>query len=247
MKAPHPVASPPPRVFLVDDHPMLVAGLRSLVENDAGCAVCGVACSAGEALEKIRELRPDLVIMDITLPDRSGLDLLKDLQAIRSDLPVLIFSMHDEMLYAERVVRAGARGYLVKGCDASEFVKAIWKVLGGSLHLSDRVSRHILDRLSPAGTSSQGLGQERLTGRELEVFQLLGEGMQPSHIAAQLQISPRTVDAHRNHIRVKLALPDAQAVLREAVVSAELGRSQETAETAGGLPGRAAGESAPGI
>ena len=229
MKETLPVASPSPRVFLVDDHPMLIAGLRSLVENDAGCSVCGEACSAEEALNKIRELRPDLVIMDITLPDRSGLDLLVDLQTIRSGLPVLIFSMHDEMLYAERVLRAGARGYLVKGCDASEFVAAIRKVLAGSLHLSDRVSRHILDRMSHNGTSGKSLGPERLTQRELEVFQLLGLGFQPSHIAAKLQISPRTLDAHRNHIRVKLALPDSQAVLREAVVSAELGRFREEA------------------
>jgi len=228
MKETPPVAASFPRVFLVDDHPMLVAGLRSLVENDAGCIVCGEASSAAEALEKIHDSRPDLVIMDITMPDLSGLELLKDLHAIRSGMPILIFSMHDEMLYAERAVRAGARGYLVKGCDASEFVTAIRKVLGGSLHLSDRVSRHILDRMSSPGTSSKNFGPERLTERELEVFQLLGEGLQPSHIAAQLQISPRTVDAHRNHIRVKLALPDAQAVLREAVVSAQLGRSQDT-------------------
>lgn len=208
---------------------MLIAGLRSLVENDASCSVCGEGCSAEEAVNKIRELHPDLVIMDITLPDRSGLDLLVDLQTMRPGLPVLIFSMHDEMLYAERVVRAGARGYLLKGCDASEFVAAIRKVLAGSLHLSDRVSRHILDRMSPHGMSGKSLGPKRLTQREHEVFQLLGQGLQPSHIAAKLQISPRTLDAHRNHIRVKLALPDSQAVLREAVVSAELGRSREEA------------------
>lgn len=230
MKEPPPDAPLPARVFLVDDHPMLIAGLRSLVENNAGCSVCGEASSAEEAINKIRELRPDLVIMDITLPDRSGLDLLADLRAMRSGLPVLIFSMHDEMLYAERVLRAGARGYLVKGCDSSEFVTAIRKVLGGSLHLSDRVSRRILDRMSTSHAGGKLLGTDKLTDREIEVFRLLGQGVQPSDIATQLQISPRTVDAHRNHIRVKLALPDSQAVLREAVVAAQLRRPRDRTE-----------------
>lgn len=223
MKEPAPATGTTSRVFLVDDHPMLVAGLRSLIENDAGCTVCGQASNAADAMEMIPLTRPDLVIMDLTLPDKSGLDLLRDLQAMCPEIPVLVFSMHDEMLYAERVVRAGGRGYLVKGSDAAQFVEAIREVLAGSLYLSKRVSRHILNRMSPGVKPDPVFGPATLTDRELEIFQLLGQGLNTAQIGGRLHISTRTVDAHRNNIRLKLALPDAAAVMREAVIWVELG------------------------
>lgn len=208
------------RIFVVDDHPMLRGGLRHSIGVEPDWTVCGEASNAAEALVLVPESKPDLVIMDITLPDKSGLELIKDLRALCPDIPVLVYSMHDEMLYAERVIRSGARGYLMKGASTEEFLKAMTDVLGGSLYLSDRVAGHILNRLG-MGNSRSGLSG--LTDRELEVFELIGRGIPIPQIGKTLHISPRTVDAHRTNIRLKLGLPDAGAVMREAVVWVELG------------------------
>lgn len=194
-----------------------------MISQEEGLTVCGEASSAAEALSYIPEAQPDLVVMDITLPDKSGLELIKDLLAIRPGTLILAFSMHDEMLYAERVIRAGGRGYLVKGSDNDQFVRAIREVLAGSLHLSERVSAHILNRMAMGNKSEPAFGPATLTDRELEIFQLLGQGLGTPQIGDKLHISPRTVDAHRNNIRMKLSLPDAAAVMREAVIWVELG------------------------
>lgn len=216
------------RIFVVDDHPMLRGGLKHSISVEPEWTVCGEAATAAEAQVSVPHVQPDLVIMDITLPDKSGLELIKDLQALCPHIPVLVYSMHDEMLYAERVVRAGARGYLMKGASAEEFLRAMTEVLRGSLYLSDRVAGHILNRLG-RGNSRSGLSS--LTDRELEVFELIGRGVPIPQIGDTLHISPRTVDAHRTNIRLKLGLPDAAAVMREAVVWVEMGG---TAGTAGG-------------
>lgn len=212
------------RIFLVDDHPMLRGGLRHLIHAETPYEVCGEASNASEAIERIPMLKPNLVVMDITLPDRSGLELLKDLQSFCPEIPVLVYSMHDEMLYAERVLRAGGRGYLPKGTDSDQFLKAVEEVLAGSVYLSKRVSRHIVSRMAMGGRPTTSLGPAVLTDRELEIFQLLGQGLNTAQIGEKLHISPRTVDAHRGNIRSKLALPDAASVIREAVVWVELGK-----------------------
>jgi DNA-binding NarL/FixJ family response regulator len=210
-------------IFLVDDHPMLRSGLRHLIDQERDLDVCGEASTAAEAMASIPLLQPDLVVMDLTLPDKSGLELVKDLLAMRPATRVLVFSMHDEMLYAERVIRAGGRGYLVKGSDSDQFIRAIQEVLSGGLFLSDRVSNHILNRMALGNKREPSFGPGTLTDRELEIFQMLGRGFGTPQIADQLHISPRTVDAHRNNLRMKLSLPDAAAVLREAVIWVESG------------------------
>ncbi|MEO5713470.1 MAG: response regulator transcription factor [Luteolibacter sp.] len=212
------------KIFLVDDHPMLRAGLARLIEEKPGCHVCGEAETAAEAFEAIPALQPDMVMMDISLPDKNGLELIKDLNSITSRIPILVFSMHDEMLYAERVIRAGAKGYLMKGVATEKLNAAIDCVLGGGLYLSHNVSNHILNTLSAKRNDGKvgQVGIERLSDREIEIFELIGRGKSNTQIAEQLHISPRTVDAHRCNIKSKLALTDAPSLMREAVLWIEL-------------------------
>lgn len=210
------------QIFLVDDHPMLREGLQRLIEQQPGCRVCGESDTARGALEAIQQLTPDLVMTDISLPDKNGLELIKDLQTVSPGIPILVFSMHDEMLYAERAMRAGAKGYLMKGTIIEALTEAIECVLSGGIYLSHRVNDHILHNLS--GNRSLGkIGLKSLTDRELEVFELLGGGKSSAQISDQLRISSKTVDAHRANIRAKLSFADSPALLREAVLWVELG------------------------
>jgi len=201
---------------------MLREGLLRLIGQQPGCQVCGEAETVSQALDAILETAPDLVVTDISLPDKNGLELIKDLQVRVPGLPVLVFSMHDEMLYAERVMRAGAKGYLMKGTSIEQLADAISCVLSGGVYLSNKVSNHILKNLS--GNRAPGkTGIKSLTDRELEIFELIGSGKTNAQIADQLHISPKTADAHRANIRAKLSLPDGPALMREAVLWVELG------------------------
>ncbi len=215
------------RIFFVDDHPLLLDGLKSMIESTREYEVCGEAGSTAEALTAIPQARPDLVVTDITLPDRSGLELIKDLKALMPDLLVLVLSMHDEMLYAERVIRAGASGYIMKESAARKMREAIEKVLDGGIFLSDRAAAHILGGLSGRNERRPRSRLERLTDREFEVFELVGAGKSAQEIGDLLHISPRTVDAHRAHIRKKLGLPDSPSLMRYAVRWVESGDQSE--------------------
>ena len=209
------------KIYLVDDHPMLREGLSQLIRNKADCEICGESETASGALVGIPECSPDIVLMDITLPDKSGLELIKDLQALYPELKILVFSMHDEMLYAERVMRAEAKGYLMKGESTDKLIEAIDCILSGGLYLSRNVCDHVLNSMSrrrAVGTPGPG----SLTDRELEIFELIGRGRSCAQIASQLNISPKTVDAHRTNIRSKLALTDGNVLMREAVLWVEL-------------------------
>ncbi len=215
------------RIFLVDDHPVMRGGLKQLLELEPDFEVCGEAASAEEAFGAITELMPDLVVADIALPDRSGLELLKDLQAAAPDLKTFVFSTHDELLYAERVLKAGGRGYLAKGSSREALIGAVRDVLAGKISLTSRASNYMLNRMRPGASSQEcTFGPAILSDRELEIFQMLGMGLSTPEIARKLHISARTADAHRNNIRLKLSLPDSAALLREAVIWVELGEAR---------------------
>jgi DNA-binding NarL/FixJ family response regulator len=219
------------RILLVDDHPLLRDGVAHLIGRHDEYEVCGEADSAAEALEQVSMVRPDLVVMDMTLPDKSGLELIKDFQALCPEIPVLVLSMHDEMLYAERVIRAGGRGYIMKESAASQLMTAIKTVLDGGIVLSERASAHILGALAGRRDRKPRTRLEQLTDREFEVFEQVGLGKSAHAIGRDLSISPRTVDAHRAHIREKLGLPDSPSLMRYAVRWMESGSKGVTASS----------------
>jgi DNA-binding NarL/FixJ family response regulator len=211
-------APPPPRrVLLIDDHPFMRAGLAQLINAQSDLTVCGEAGNPSEAFSSLAKVKPELVLSDLTMPGRSGLEFIKDLKATQPDLAVLVVSMHDEVVFAERALRAGARGYIMKEAGGENLLAAIRQVLRGEVYVSPRMSSRILNDLSarrPRGSTSP---IERLTDREFEVFQLIGQGKSTRDIAEQLHLSSKTVDVHRSHIREKLELKDATALIRHAV------------------------------
>lgn len=228
MKSPRPSRSSRPapagaaapvrrRVLIVDDHPFMRAGLAQLIDKQPDLIVCGEAGDPAAAFAELAQNPVDLVLSDITMPGRSGLEFIKDLQALHPRLAILVVSMHDEIIYAERVLRAGARGYIMKEAGGENLLAAVRQVLAGQVYVSPKMSVRILDAFSsqkPRGSSSP---IETLTDREFEVFQLIGQGKSTRDIAQQLHLSPKTVDVHRGHIRAKLALKDTTALVRHAV------------------------------
>lgn len=217
-------------ILIVDDHPLLRDGLRRLIDGESDLNVSGVAGGVREALALIESTTPDLVITDLSLPGRNGLELIKDIAATHPGIPVIVLSVHDEMIYAERVLRAGGRGYLMKDTPPERMLEAVRTVLAGGVFASRTVTDHLLHSLS--ATKAQGKPSfplERLTDREMEVFEWIGRAKSNHEIAAQLGISPRTLDAHRAHIREKLGLGDGGELTRHAIRWVEVGlRSHET-------------------
>lgn len=211
-------------ILLVDDHPLLREGLGRLVDADSGLHVCGMAGDVQEALSMVETTDPDLVITDLTLPGRNGLELIKDLLATHPELPIMVLSMHDELIYAERVLRAGGRGYVMKDASPDRLLEAIHTVLGGGVFASQTVTNHFLRALSSVkGAPAPGFPLERLTDREMEVFELIGQAKSNQDIASRLGISPRTLDAHRAHIREKLGFADGNELTRYAIRWVEVG------------------------
>jgi DNA-binding NarL/FixJ family response regulator len=226
------VASPSPkpnahrRILLIDDHPMMRVGFSTLINAEPDLTVCCQANDAETALTEIPKCNPDLVITDMTMPGRGGLEFIKDMKALHEKIPVLVVSMHDEVLYAERVLRAGARGYLMKESGGEKMLEAIRKVLSGQVYVSESMSARVLDNLSgrrPRGSNSP---IEKLSDREFEVFQLVGEGRSSREIAQQLHLSSKTVDVHRARIKEKLELKDMTALVRHAVRWVETQKSE---------------------
>jgi len=205
------------RVGIVDDHTMMRKGLAELVESLPGYTCCWTAGDAAEALDQVEKERPDLLMTDMTLPGRNGLELIKDVLAVAMGLPILVVSMHDETLYAQRVLRAGAKGYIMKDASSDLLTDAIAKVAEGGIWVSAAMSSKIIEAFSGQGSGDKVEGVHRLTDREFEIFQLIGEGKSKSDITDALNISPKTVDVHKAHIREKLELADAAAVLSYAV------------------------------
>ena len=207
--------APAKRILLVDDHPLLRAGLVGLIHGQPDLTVCREASTAAEALDAIERCVPDLVVTDLAMPGKGGLELIKDLNALYPDVPVLVLSMQDELLHAERVLRAGGRGYLMKEAGAEKMLEAIRRVLAGEIFVSQRMSARIMDLFS--GRRAHNSPVQILTDREFEVFQLIGQGRTTKDIALELHLSSKTVDAHRGHIKAKLGLFDAAGLVRHAV------------------------------
>lgn len=212
-----PAGNPRKRILIVDDHPFMRAGIAQLLEKQPDLQVSGEAGDSAGAMRLLSRVPVDLILTDITMPGRSGLEFIKDVQALHPQLPMLVVSMHDEMIYAERVLRAGARGYIMKEAGGENLLAAIRQILAGQAYVSARVSAQILDHVSgrrPRGSSSP---IQKLTDREFEIFQLVGHGKSTRDIAKQLGLSPKTVDVHRANIREKLNIKDVTALVRHAV------------------------------
>lgn len=215
--APVPAVDVRRRVLIVDDHPFMRAGLAGLIDRQPDLRVVAEAGDVGGALAALARTGADLLLTDITMPGRSGLDFIKDVVALHPKLPILVLSMHDESLYAERVLRAGARGYLMKESGGENLLAAIRLVLAGQVYLSPAMSARVLENLTarqPRGSSSP---IPKLTDREFEVFQLIGEGKGTREIAQQLNLSSKTVDVHRGRVKEKLGCADMTALVRHAV------------------------------
>jgi DNA-binding NarL/FixJ family response regulator len=193
------------QIFIVDDHPVFREGLVGLVKREADLTVCGEADNASQALSGIQSLQPDLVLADIGLPGKNGLELVKDIRSVYPEMAVLVISMHDETLYAERVLRAGGRGYIMKQEGPEKILQAIRQVLAGQISLSGKISARILDSLSDRRAKTDS-PIAQLTDREFEILQLIGQGKDSHDIAELLHLSVKTVDAHRGHIKEKLEL-----------------------------------------
>jgi DNA-binding NarL/FixJ family response regulator len=206
-------------IFIIDDHPMMRNGLAQLIGNERGLKVSGEADNAAQAMKVLASpaQEMDLVLCDISLPDKNGLELIKDIRALHPELPILVVSMHDELIYAERVLRAGGRGYIMKQEGGEKFIHAIRQVLAGQIYVSDKMSSRILEIFSGGGKSSSSSPVGKLSDREFEVFQLIGQGMGTRDVAEQLHLSIKTVEVHRANIKAKLEIKTATDLVRCAV------------------------------
>jgi len=212
--------SAPARVLIVEDHPIVRLGVRQMIAAEPGLAICGEASSGRAALELATSLKPELAVVDLSLEHGSGLELIRSLREAASDTRVLVLSMHDEVLFAERALRAGARGYIMKQEAIDGLVHAMREVLAGRLYVSKRMSQHLLERLGKDAPVTAGrLGN--LTDRELEVFELIGRGLSTAAIADRLQVSVKTIETYRSNIKTKLDLKDATDLIRFATTWTE--------------------------
>jgi DNA-binding NarL/FixJ family response regulator len=214
------------RIFLVDDHAMFREGLRQLIDREPDLTVCGDAAEAESALQEIRKLKPDLVVVDITLGGTSGIDLIKAIKNEEEDFPVLVVSMHDESLYAERALRAGAMGYVMKQEPAKTVKMAIRKVLGGDMHLSEKMASSVITKFMHGPDDAPPAPLEKLSDRELEVFQMLGMGKGVRQIAEEMNVTIPTVNSFRNRIKEKLQLKSSTEVMLHAIHWSREGGSQ---------------------
>ena len=206
----------PARVLIVDDHPMTRMGLVHLIASQSDLTVCAEAETAADALSAVVKTEPDLVLADITLPDKSGIELIKDIKAVRPLLPVLVISMHDESLYAERALKAGAAGYIMKVAGAEKLMDAIRHVLGGEVYVSAKVSARILKNMNGRAGQRGGHPVESLSDREFEIFRLIGQGIATRDIGERLHLSAKTVEAHRMNIKAKLGIDTAAELISYA-------------------------------
>jgi DNA-binding NarL/FixJ family response regulator len=204
------------KVFLIDDHPIVRQGLALFIDREPDLMVCGEADSATSALQAIREAAPDFVVLDISLDGPDGLELLKTLRVRYPNLPVLVLSMHDEAVYAERALRAGANGYIMKQEATERVLTAIRHILSGDVYLSDRLTKRMLQQFVNGSVSPRD-PLAKLSDRELEVYRLIGAGHGTRQIADELHVSTKTIESYQAHIKEKLALRNARELVQHAV------------------------------
>ncbi len=204
------------RILIVDDHPLLRLGLVEWLAREPGLSICGAFGSAEEALAAVMKLQPDLVVTDLSLPGKSGVELIKDLVSMCPGLPVIALSLHDEELYAERCLRAGGRGYVMKSEGPEKLALAIRQVLAGRTHVSPKTAAHILDLFTGRKTAGTPTPISELTDREFEVFQWIGRGLSTRDVAKRMHISGKTIETHRAHIKSKLSLGNATELVAYA-------------------------------
>ncbi|MEY4325612.1 MAG: hypothetical protein RIS24_1783 [Verrucomicrobiota bacterium] len=205
------------RIFVVDGHPVTREGLISVINREEDLEVCGAVGSPAEAISAIQGTHPDMMITDMSIPGRNGIEFLKDIHAVLPSLPILVLSMHDETFYAERALRSGARGYLMKESSLEKLMEVMRLILTGGSFVSPQISARLVDAAigrRPRGSNSP---IEKLSDREFEVFQHIGNGKSTKEIAGTLHLSPKTVDVHRGRIKQKLQIRDAISLLHHAV------------------------------
>lgn len=205
------------RVLLVEDHPIVRQGLRSVLENEADLLVCGEAATAREGRIAVRELSPDVLIADISLRQGDGIELVRDVRAHHPRLPILVLSMHDEKIYAERLLAAGANGYIMKEAASKQFVAALRRVLDGGIYVSEAVAAHMLHKFEAGGAQSSSNPIDRLSNRELQILHMIGKGMSTHETAGSLNLSIKTVESHRQRIKRKLHLNSGMHLVQYAV------------------------------
>ncbi len=223
-KAPHKglsvsEAAPPKtatRVMIVDDHPLLRDGLKQLINIEKDMKVCAEAANARDAMALLKQDKPDILLVDLTLEDIGGLELIKQIKETYGELPILVLSMHNEALYAERALRAGARGYVMKREGTDKLIHAIRTILRGEVFVSDKMASRMLGKFVGGNPDTLRSLQDRLSDRELEVFELIGQGLSTRQIAQRLFVSIKTVESHREHIKTKLNLNNATELVQHA-------------------------------
>src|SRR5215472_5694498 len=205
------------RILIVEDHPLFREGLVQMINRNATLTVCGQVSDTASAMKAVGELKPDPVLVDISLEGSNGIDLIKNLKAKHEELPILVISMHDESLYAERALRAGALGYVMKSEPAKTVKGAIFKVLGGDIFLSEKMSTSVLAKLMRGKPEHPVSPIEQLSDRELEVFQMMGEGKPTRQIAEELNLTIPTIHSFRNRIKEKLELKNSTEMMLHAM------------------------------
>jgi DNA-binding NarL/FixJ family response regulator len=204
-------------ILIVDDHPIIRHGLSQIITQESDMTVTGYAQDAAEAMQSIKTLKPALAVVDISLNGKNGLELIKDIKIQHPNLPVLTLSIHDESLYAERALRAGAKGYIMKQEAAEKLVSAIRKVLSGQIYVSDKMAAKMMRKLVNGRNEPGASPVDSLSDRELEVFRLIGQGLGTRQIAQQLFLSMKTIETYRAHIKEKLNFADAAELLQYAI------------------------------
>jgi DNA-binding NarL/FixJ family response regulator len=205
------------KILIVDDHPILRKGLAMVIDQEPDLVVAGEAEDVPGGLDMIEVLKPDIVIVDLSLPGVDGIELIKTMKLKYRDLPALVVSMHDETLYAERALRAGARGYIMKQEAVDKVLVAIRKVLKGEIFVSDRITTKMLETLISGDAKGAGTPLDLLSNRELTVFRMIGQGLKTSQIADTLHLSVKTIESYRSHIKEKLRLHTGTDLMKYAI------------------------------